>query len=146
MSTDLLDTARFPILDKFARSHNLRRKVVKDSCGESLIIIGKPPKPRPEDCSHIFEHGEGKLGISLLFNTARTWTTSKARCLAAGMELYQDGETEGTFLFDPENEAQARVAKKETKARKAKAELTPEEHARRVELGKRLARQRKKCD
>jgi hypothetical protein len=142
MSVPVLDTSSFPILDKFASKHNLRRKVLKDSCGESVIIIGKPPKPRPEDCSHIFEHGEGKLGISLLFNSARTWATAKARCLAVGMELHQDGETEGTFLFDPENEVQARVAKKETKAQKAKVELTPEEHTRRVELGKRLARDR----
>lgn len=51
--------------------------------------------------SHIYEHGDGRLAATFLKGTPRTWGFRKRRGLAVGMELHQDGDEEGTLLFDP---------------------------------------------
>jgi hypothetical protein len=124
-----IDVDSFPTLEKFARTHNLRRAVLRDSCGEQLIILGKPPKPRPEDCSHIFDNGDGRLGVSILVNSARAWRAAKDKLIPLGFELHQNGDTEGTLLFDPENEAQSKAAKKIVKAKRAVRPMTDEQRA-----------------
>lgn len=97
-------------LESFANQHNLRTR--QDSCGEPLVILGKPARPRPEDCSHIYEHGDGKLGLVLLYDRELLWNNAKKRLLGAGFELHQNGDTEGVLLFDPENAVQVRMALK----------------------------------
>ena len=134
-----LDPTLVPTLANFARKHSVRQAVLTDSCGEQIVVIGRPPKPRPEDCSHIFEHGNGKLGLCLLYHSARAWHNARDRCVASGMILSQDGDTEGLLIFDPTNPAQANLAKKESRARKEKVAASPEEKTRRIARGHKLA-------
>jgi len=136
-----IDLENFPTLEKFAKAHNLRQAIIRDSCGEQVVIPGKPPKPRPEDCCHIFEHGPGRLGVSILTTATRAWNGIKKHLLSLGFELHQDGDYEGILLFDPENPVQAKAAKKAVRVKppKLSPEVSPEEHARRVEQGKRLS-------
>jgi hypothetical protein len=99
-------------IKEFAEKHNLN--VRRDSCGEETIP-GKPSKAeRVEDRSHVYDHGDGKLfGVCLLFASAKRWGNAKRRLLALGSELRQQGDTEGTLLFDPENEGMAKAALRE---------------------------------
>ena len=70
-------------------------QTVKDSCQEPLILLGRPPRVKPEDCCHIYEHGNGKYGLVLLFDRELLWTNAKKRLVGKGFEVHQDGETEG---------------------------------------------------
>jgi hypothetical protein len=100
----------FAVVKKFAAQH--RVKVRRDSCDEA-IIPGKPRKmKRAEDRSHIYEDGE-KLGLCLLLTSVRAYNHAQRRLLAAGFTQSQDGDTEGTFLFDADNAAQAKLAIRE---------------------------------
>jgi hypothetical protein len=90
-----------------------------DSCGDA-VIIGRFPtfaaaKRRPEDSSHIYEHDDG-LAVCLLL-TPRAWGYAKARLLAVGFTLLQNGHSEGTMAFDPEDPRQAKAAIEETGVR-----------------------------
>jgi hypothetical protein len=100
----------FAVVKKFAAQR--RVKVRRDSCDEA-IIPGKPRKmKRAEDRSHIFEDGD-KLGLCLLLTSVRAYNHAQHRLLAAGFTQSQDGDTEGTFLFDADDAAQAKVAIRE---------------------------------
>ena len=114
-------------IEEFANRYNVRLR--RDWCGD--MIAGKPPRPRPEDCSHIFEMGDGRLGLCLILGSPRRWTFAKRRLLAAGFELKQDGDSEGTFLFDPNSDLMCRMAIKEAGIR-AKNRVTPEDRAQRA--------------
>lgn len=96
--------------EAFANTHRLKTR--RDSCGEPLVIVGRPPRPRPEDCCHIYHHDETRLGLVLLYDRALLWNNAKKRLLAAGFELAQNGDTEGVLLFDPENAVHVRLALK----------------------------------
>ncbi|HKF05450.1 MAG TPA: hypothetical protein VKB49_24240 [Candidatus Sulfotelmatobacter sp.] len=99
-------------LTEFAERFRVKTKV--DSCGEQ-IIPGKPYKTRrPEDRNQIFDYGDDEhFGVSLLLTTARQWGNAAKRLLAVGMTVLQEGDTEGTLLFDPANASQVRAAPKE---------------------------------
>jgi len=110
-------------LEQFA--DNYRLKVRRDSCGDA-IIPGKPRNAaRLEDRSHIFENGDGRLGVCLRCLTPGKWTYAKQRLTKAGFEVLQDGDTEGTLLFDPSDRPQAKAAIREAGI-KARRILTPE--------------------
>jgi hypothetical protein len=96
-------------------------KTRRDSCDEE-IIPGKPRKlVRPEDGCHIYDHGDGRhFGLYLTFRTPRKWTAAKQRLSAAGFSLQQNGETEGTLLFDPCNHEEAKAAIREAGVRTQK--------------------------
>ncbi len=100
-------------------------KTVQDTCGEPLIILGRPPRVKPEDCCHIFDYGKGRFGLVLLFDREVRWNNAKKRLLSKGFELSQDGDTEGVLLFDPFNEEQVRLAFKYARVQKVK-QWTPE--------------------
>lgn len=110
-------------IDQFAVTHHAR--VRKDECGEP-IINGKPqPKPGRMYGHHINEHGDGRFGVMLMFDSARKWNNAKKTLTASGFTIKQNAETEGTVLFDPQNKAQAKLAMKITGAR-IRRQLTPE--------------------
>lgn len=115
-----LDYSVVPTLDAFATKHNLKRSVISDSCEDKIIVLGKPPKPKPEQCSHIYELEPGRLAVCLLYQSARAWNSAKERLSKLGFEMLQDGDEEGSMSFDPVNPAQAKAAIKETRARKVK--------------------------
>lgn len=113
-------------IDQFAVTHHAR--VRKDECGEP-IINGKLWKPQPKPGRmyghHINEHGDGRFGVMLMFDSARKWNNAKKTLTASGFTIKQNAETEGTVLFDPQNKAQAKLAMKITGAR-IRRQLTPE--------------------
>jgi hypothetical protein len=113
-------------IDQFAASHHAR--VRKDECGEP-IINGKLWKAQPKAGRmyghHIYEHGDGRFGVMLMFDSARKWNNAKKTLTASGFTIKQNAETECTALFDPENKAQAKLAMKITGAR-IRRQLSPE--------------------
>jgi hypothetical protein len=120
-------------IDQFAVSYHARTR--KDECGER-IIMGKVWKVQPKSKfrvarelytygHHIYEHGDGRFGVMLMFDSARKWNNAKKTLTASGFTIKQNAETEGTALFDPENKAQAKLAMKITGAR-IRRQLSPE--------------------
>jgi hypothetical protein len=88
-------------LKEFAEQYRVRTR--RDSCDEEII-------PGKKFCSHIYDHGDGRFGLCLILQTPTKWTFAKKRLSGEGFSLRQDGDTEGTLLFDPTNEKQSRAA------------------------------------
>jgi hypothetical protein len=61
-----------------------------------------------------------------MFDTKAKWTYAKKKLTAGGFTIRQDGDTEGTALFNPEDKAQGRLALKIAGAR-VRRELTQEQ-------------------
>lgn len=98
-------------LGRFAQTHRVRTR--RDGYGESIIPGKLRPKDMPvrtEYTSHLYEHGDGRLGLLLMFESKRRWGYTKRKLIAAGFEIRQDGHCEGTALFDPANASQTRLA------------------------------------
>src|SRR5579863_9850041 len=98
-------------LGSFAETYRVR--ATRDGCGESIIprklrAMGVPL--RPEYSGHIYDYGSGRFGVVLMFESKRRWGSAKRKLVAAGFEIRQDGDSEGTALFDPADAAQARLA------------------------------------
>jgi hypothetical protein len=93
-------------IENFAVEQHLVTK--RDCCGEPLIVPGNPR--RSEDISHIYAHDETNLGLVLLYDTPTLWSNAKKRLTGLGFTVHQDGETEGTLLFDPQNPVQVQAA------------------------------------
>jgi hypothetical protein len=95
---------------RLCRAQTLLRR---DGCGEP-VILGKRTASempdRPEYRSHIYEVGEGRLAVCLVFPTKNRWTYAKKKLRAAGFTVLQDGDMEGTASFDASVGKQAHVA------------------------------------
>jgi hypothetical protein len=102
-------------LRTFAEKHRLRVRRDEDNC---QIIPGKD--------GHIWDYGDGLFGVTLLELTPMKWGYRRNACLRAGMELHQDGDSEGTCLFDPTDSEQVRVALKVAQV-KRKRRVSPEQ-------------------
>ena len=63
----------------------------------------------------------------------RLWSHAKRKLEAADFTIWQDGDEEGSALFDPTNKAQARSALKVVGI-KRKRSLTPEQRSAKVEI------------
>lgn len=116
----------------FAEIYRVRAK--QDDCGE-LIIPGslRCAPGRLEYASHIYDHGDSKsFGVLLTFQSKRAWNNAKRRLLAAGFTLGQDGDTEGTALFDPHSDLQAKLALKLARVRTIRT-LSPQQRQRMAE-------------
>jgi hypothetical protein len=99
----------------FAERYRVKTK--RDSCGDD-IVAGKR-------ASHVFDNGDGKwFGILLLLESKMKWTYAKKKLVAAGFTIKQDGDTEGTALFNPGDRQQARLAFRQARIRVRK-ELSP---------------------
>jgi hypothetical protein len=115
-------------LERYARSHSL--KIRKDECGEP-VIFGKLWKNQPTESRtyghHIFEYGNGRLGLCLMFeDSPAKWTNRRRALESAGFEIRNDGYGEGVAVFDSSNKAQARIAIKLAKVR-IRRKLAPEQ-------------------
>lgn len=95
---------------EFAEKYRLKAKT-ESACNET-IIAGK--------FGHIYQHGADLYGVMFVprARQPRKWTYGKQQAIAAGLVLYQDGDCEGTLLFDPGNKAQVRAAMKLTGIKK----------------------------
>ena len=128
-------------MDISAFSEKYRVRTKRDSCGDPIIPGNARPKDMPqrvEYASHIYENGDGRFGLCLLFETKIRWTYAKKSLEDAGFLIRQNGDTEGTALFDPDNWKQARLAIKLARIRNRKI-LSPEQ---RVIIAERLKRAR----
>ena len=136
-------------IKQFAEQHRL--KVRNDECGEP-IIFGRMWKnqPIPRFVSHrpaseyhyghqIFDNGDGRLGVVLMFDSPAKWTFAEKKLIEAnfviknsgiskGVPPFFDRYGEGIALFDPANKVQVRLALKLTGARIRKV-LSPEQKA-----------------
>ncbi len=65
----------------------------------------------------IYEHAPDRLAILFLGNTKRQWHAAKKKLAAAGFELLQDADTEGTASFDLADAEQCQVAIRVVKAK-----------------------------
>jgi len=83
----------------FASRHRLR--VRRDECGER-IITGKR--------GHIYEHSESLMGLLFAPSKPRMWANARKKLQAAGFVIKQDGDEEGTALFDPCDTQQVALA------------------------------------
>jgi hypothetical protein len=106
---------------KFAERYRLRLQ--RDTQGEVFI---------PCQRGQIYYHGGDTLGV-LVINEGKTHTTPKVwgnvrrGLLAAGFTLHQNGDAEGSLLFDAHNPEMVRVAIRLMRARrKRRVEVTPE--------------------
>lgn len=97
------------ILRKFADEHRLKTSL--DNCGE-LVIIGRQ--------GQIYEYSDTLLGVMFLPSTprARLWGKYRRLGMQGGMQLAQDGDSEGSLLFVPDHQAQVQLALKIAKVRK----------------------------
>ena len=104
------------VIEKFAEKHRLR--VSNDECGD-LVISGSKRH-------QIFDNGDGRLGVLLVFSSPKKWNNRRKLMTAAGFEPRQDARTEGTALFNPGDHEQSELAMKIIGAR-PKLALTPEQ-------------------
>lgn len=109
----------------FAARHRL--KLTKDGSGEDIefIVQGRIGQ------SSIYEYSDSELAVAFVTDGKKPprtglYNTFKAACVSAGMVLRQSGDAEGSFSFDPENDAQAKVAIRGVRA-KAKRRISPEQ-------------------
>jgi hypothetical protein len=91
----------------FAEKYRLRTK--RDECGELII---------PGGLGQIYEYGPGQLGCMVLGKSACYWNAARRKLVAAGFQVIQDGDTEGTGLFDPEDANQVKVATQVVRAKR----------------------------
>ncbi len=115
-------------IQQFAEKHRL--KITRDTCGDA-IIQGRLYKD-----ANISEHDAGKLCMCWLTKESRTakFNSVKRECLVAGMTIAQEGDNEAIFLFEPQNDAQAKLAIKSIRA-KVKRVLSPEALAKLLSTG-----------
>ena len=91
-----------------AFSEQFRLKMSRDDCGEP-IIAGKQ--------GQLYEFGPAKLAVTVLAKSARRWNAARRKLVAAGCRIIQNGDTEGTALFNPGNPEQAGLAIRLIRAR-----------------------------
>jgi hypothetical protein len=102
-------------IKEFADKYRLRLERHED--GESII---------PGKYGHIYEHGETELGLLFMPGQPRLWAHARRKLDASRFVIWQDGDEEGSALFDAKNVTQASLALKVIGA-KRKRTLTPEQ-------------------
>lgn len=110
-------------IEDFAAKHKIRIK--RDEEGETIVAAKH---------GQIYGYSRHKFGALFLMRTERQWNKRRRECEAVGMETIQDGDCEGTLLFDPENRDQARTAIRAVGAYR-KRQLSPEQQKALIEAG-----------
>lgn len=101
----LIESTEFSMLKRFAERHRLRIRMDDDA----LPVI-------PGRDGQVYQHGPGRLAVMLTHNgemtsgTKQRWSYRRRACIEVAMVCIQDGDDEGTCVFDPENDEQAQVA------------------------------------
>lgn len=90
-------------LRAFADQYRLKTSL--DECRE-LIIPGRQ--------GQIYEYSDTQLGVMFSPNDShpRRWSYLRRRAIAAGLRVVQDGDSEGAFVFDPNDPEQVALALK----------------------------------
>ena len=109
-------------LKAFATEHRCRRKT--DECGD-LNVLGRR--------GTIYEYGSGLFAATVIGGrTAVWWNKHREALKTVGCKITQNGDTEGTALFDPENQEQVKAALEAIRAFR-KRTMTDETRARLIE-------------
>lgn len=91
-------------VETFAEQHKLRLR--RDECGEQFILCR---------LEQIFDHGDSRFGVMVLNDSPRGWGNARRSMEAAHFQIIQDGEDEGTALFNPADRQQVKMAFKVAK-------------------------------
>lgn len=83
----------------FAAEHRLKANCDVD---ETTIVPGKH--------GQIFDYGDGRIAVMVQPGRSSVWPRTRKKLIEAGFEIAQNGDHEGTALFDPANADQARLA------------------------------------
>ncbi len=88
------------ILEQFIEKHRCRQK--RDECSD-LNVIGRR--------GTIYEFDASVLAVTVMgAKNAMWWNIQREALKAEGCRITQNGNREGTALFDPENEEQVKAA------------------------------------
>jgi hypothetical protein len=103
------DPQKGTILRKFAHKHRLKTSL--DNCGE-LVVIGRQ--------GQIYEYSDTLLGVMFVPNEPhpRRWGHFRRLARKTGLRLVQEGDSEGAFVFDPDEPEHAKLAIRIAKVRK----------------------------
>ena len=107
-------------LEDFATKYRLKVRRAED--GEPVI---------PGKFGHLYHHDDSTLGLFFMPERPRRWSHARRKLEAADFTIWQNGDDEGSALFDPTNTIQARLALKVVGA-KRKRTLTAEDRAAKV--------------
>ena len=110
-------------LKQFAEHYRLKIRQGED--GEP-VILGK--------FGHLYEHNQELFGLMFIppekVGTDKRWGYAKRKFETRDFVIWQDGDYEGSALFDPANRSQARLALKVAGIkRKRRVNLTPKQLA-----------------
>lgn len=100
------------------------RRVVKEhpirNFANRYRLKWNPEKPDPATeiivgrAGQIYDHGDGLLAVLFLSANGawmpRKWGNTRRACIATGMTLLQNGDSEGSLSFDPHSPEQAKLA------------------------------------
>jgi len=106
------------MLQSLAEANRLRTK--RDACGD-LYIPGRIGQ------SQIYEYASGRLAVTVMPDKSRIWPNAKRKLTAAGFEITQDGDWEGTALFDPGERKKLLLALKLIRAERIRRYRRPSE-------------------
>jgi hypothetical protein len=72
--------------------------------------------------SHLFDYGDGLLGVAVIpaSGSAYWWNAAREVFAAVGMAIRQNGDHEGIATFDPQSPEQTRLALKYAGVRRRK--------------------------
>ena len=90
-------------INHFANRHRLRLRCAEDG---GRVIKGRH--------GEIYEHADGHLGVLVMPNghRPRLWPGARRRLETVGCTIWQNGDHEGSVLFDPANLKQCRLVLK----------------------------------
>jgi hypothetical protein len=101
-------------------SERQKLKVLRDECGDGVIVGRKlrrwnarypAPKYRIDKfVGHIYEYSPGVLGLVFMPRQPYKWKHLRRKLLAEGFVLHQNGDWEGTLLFNAGNDVQEALA------------------------------------
>ena len=93
-------------LEDFAAKYRL--KVRREEDGEPVI---------PGNFGRLYQHDAETLGLMFLPGRPRLWPHARRKLETAGLTIWQNGDDEGSALFDPANTVQARLTLKVIRAK-----------------------------
>ena len=98
-------------IHRLAEKYRVRTK--RDECGETFI---------PGKAGQIYDYGSGQFGALFMppanRRTPRRWGNVRRKLAAAGFEVVQNGDAEGSLLFDPTDATQTALAIRAVGARR----------------------------
>ena len=121
------------MIEEFSKKYRLKVKRAED--GEPVI---------PGKFGFVYQHDAETLGLLFMPDSPRRWSHARRKLEAAGLTIWQNGDEEGSALFDPTDTAQARIALKVVGVkRKRRASLAQLEALRKASEVLRIARKQR---